>query len=155
MPTGLVSTRLASTRLARILFLLFIGNAAADSYEIPPLSSAPQGAVTRRDVEVEHIAVFTLIRGGASESDYEMFRNSRECVHDVMAGVQYDNIAFHEGNVPAVIHTKLGQKMYVSFELRILEFRLWNSVMNDAFVSLYRYRLSFMNVHDHGGFPEG
>jgi hypothetical protein len=107
---GLVSTRSASTRLARILFLLLIGSAAADSYEIPPVSSAPRGAETPRD-PVDSIAVFTLIRGGASESDYEMFLNSRECVHDVMAGVQYDNIAFHEGNVPAAIQTILGQKM--------------------------------------------
>eukprot|EP00966_Prymnesium_polylepis_P281264 6498813-Prymnesium_polylepis.1 len=57
-----------------------------------------------------------------------MFLNSRECVHDVMAGVQYDNIAFHEGNVPAAIQTILGQKMY---------------------------RLSFMNVHEYGGFQKG
>eukprot|EP00966_Prymnesium_polylepis_P207431 4804921-Prymnesium_polylepis.1 len=71
---GLVSTRLASTRLARILFLLFIGSAAADSYEIPQLPSA-RGAETPRD-PVDSIAVFTLIRGGASESDYEMFLNS-------------------------------------------------------------------------------
>jgi hypothetical protein len=106
---GLVSTRLASTRLARILFLLFIGSAAADSYEIPQLPSA-RGAETPRD-PVDSIAVFTLIRGGASESDYEMFLNSRECVHDVMAGVEYDNIAFHEGNVPVAIQTILGQKM--------------------------------------------
>jgi hypothetical protein len=109
MPTGLVSTRSASTRLARILFLLLIGGAAADgsALEEPTLIASTE---TPQD-PVDSIAVFTLIRGGASESDYEMFLNSRECVHDVMAGVQYDNIAFHEGNVPAAIQTILGQKM--------------------------------------------
>eukprot|EP00966_Prymnesium_polylepis_P274247 6335624-Prymnesium_polylepis.1 len=149
MPTGLVSTRLASTRLARFLFLLLIGSASADGSALEEPTSIASAETPRE--AVDRIAVFTLIRGGASESDYEMFRKSRECVHDGMAGVQYDNIAFHEGNVPAAIQTILGQKMCVSFELLCtLELRLWNSFMNDA---LYRYTGRSLRASGRGLLP--
>ena len=80
------------------------GNAAGPGVDVVhPTSRSVIGA--------ESIAVFALVRGGSSEGDYEMFFNSRECLREAMTGVQYDNIAFHEGNVPAAIQTILGRRM--------------------------------------------
>eukprot|EP00966_Prymnesium_polylepis_P242691 5612513-Prymnesium_polylepis.2 len=49
----------------------------------------------------KRLAVFTLVRGGSSEADYNSFVNSRRCLHETMpAWLVYDSIVFHEGNVP-------------------------------------------------------
>ena len=47
------------------------------------------------------LATFTLVRGGSSWNDYSMFEEGRRCLHEAMrAGLRYDDVAFHEGNVP-------------------------------------------------------
>ena len=57
------------------------------------------------------LAVFTLVRGGAVD-DFDMFFNSRRCLRDVMPSlVLYDDIAFHEGNVPPKVQTAMQHQM--------------------------------------------
>eukprot|EP00966_Prymnesium_polylepis_P296167 6841276-Prymnesium_polylepis.1 len=58
------------------------------------------------------LVAFTLIRGGPSLSDYEMLIHSRRCLQDAMpAALQYDDVAFHEGNVPAELQPVLRRQM--------------------------------------------
>ena len=58
------------------------------------------------------LAVFTLVRGGFSEADYESFVSSRLCLDAVMpAWVLYDHVAFHEGNVPPHLQLTLRQRV--------------------------------------------
>lgn len=58
------------------------------------------------------LVTFTLIRGGDAEGVFETFENSRACLRDVMPqGVQYDDVAFHEGNVPLDAQIALRQKL--------------------------------------------
>ena len=58
------------------------------------------------------LAVFTLIRGGPSKPEYESFINSRRCLRDAAPGwLQFDDIAFHEGNVPAELQIVLQQQV--------------------------------------------
>ena len=46
----------------------------------------------------KQLAVFTLVRGGSSEADYESFVSSRRCLNNVMpAWVSYEHVAFREG----------------------------------------------------------
>jgi|EP00966_Prymnesium_polylepis_P332206 hypothetical protein len=58
------------------------------------------------------LAVFTLLRGGSLDSDYVSFVNSRDCLQRSMSRiVQYDDVAFHEGNVPSTVQSTLRQQM--------------------------------------------
>ena len=59
------------------------------------------------------LAIFTLIRGGPSIHDYQMFLNSRACLQDVLlpANQSADFVAFHEGNVPADVQQALRHEM--------------------------------------------
>eukprot|EP00966_Prymnesium_polylepis_P146005 3372609-Prymnesium_polylepis.1 len=57
------------------------------------------------------LVAFTLLRGGPSASDYEMFANSRLCLADAIPSIVYDDVAFHEGNVPPEMQRALRQKM--------------------------------------------
>ena len=58
------------------------------------------------------LAVFTLVRGGPNESDLETFVNSRQCLDKVMPpSIAYDNIAFHEGNVPLAVQQALRRRV--------------------------------------------
>jgi hypothetical protein len=58
------------------------------------------------------LAVFTLVRGGSSEADYESFVSSRRCLDDVMpAWFPNDHVAFHEGNVPNSLQLVLRQRV--------------------------------------------
>eukprot|EP00966_Prymnesium_polylepis_P236046 5459029-Prymnesium_polylepis.1 len=85
----------------------------AGSREDPayPDEAAPQApaavafdAVGVPSASAKGLAVFTLVRGGFSEADYESFISSRRCLDDVMpAWFPYDHVAFHEGNVPAAL----------------------------------------------------
>jgi hypothetical protein len=60
----------------------------------------------------KQLVVFTLVRGGSSESDYESFVNSRRCLDQVMPHtVAYDHVAFHEGNVPLAVQRALNDNM--------------------------------------------
>jgi hypothetical protein len=61
------------------------------------------------------LAVFTLVRGGPTEADYISFVNSRSCLNDAMpAGINYDDIAFYEGNVPLNVQRALSQQVYAA-----------------------------------------
>jgi hypothetical protein len=69
-------------------------------------------AAPRASRSAKGLAVFTLVRGGPSEADYESFISSRRCLDDVMpAWVSYDSIAFHEGNVPHDLQLVLRQRV--------------------------------------------
>lgn len=58
------------------------------------------------------LATFTLIRGGSELHQYDTFMNSRICLRDVLAGVtEYDDIVFHEGDVPSSIQRALREKL--------------------------------------------
>ena len=58
------------------------------------------------------LAVFTLVRGGPDEGAFDDFVESRRCLRDAMpTTIQYDNIAFHEGNVPTVVQSRLSHQM--------------------------------------------
>ena len=47
------------------------------------------------------LVVFTLIRGGKSAEDYEDYIHSRRCLRKAVSGsIQYDDVAFQEGNAP-------------------------------------------------------
>jgi transglutaminase/protease-like cytokinesis protein 3 len=60
------------------------------------------------------LVTFTLVRGGSSVSDFDSFVNSRRCLRDIMPNwFPYDDIAFHEGNVPRDVQTTLRQQMCV------------------------------------------
>eukprot|EP00966_Prymnesium_polylepis_P070579 1640129-Prymnesium_polylepis.3 len=75
------------------------------------------------------LVAFTLIRGGPDEAAYETFTHSRRCLAAIMpAEIEYDDVAFHEGNVPREIQGSLRQRMP---------------------------RLGFVDVRDHGGFRSG
>ena len=53
-------------------------------------------------------AVFALVRGGPSLHSYETLVQSRRCLRDSLpAGFRYDNVVFHEGNVPLDVQTAL------------------------------------------------
>jgi hypothetical protein len=54
------------------------------------------------------LAVFTLVRGGS----FDMFVNSRRCLQDAMpSSIRYDDVAFHEGTVPARHRHRLRQQL--------------------------------------------
>jgi|EP00966_Prymnesium_polylepis_P150565 hypothetical protein len=58
------------------------------------------------------LVVFTLVRGGPSEADFDSFVHSRRCLHEAMpAGSAYDDVAFHEGNVPLEVRLTLRERM--------------------------------------------
>jgi hypothetical protein len=58
------------------------------------------------------LAAFTLVRGGPSKGSYDMFVSSRNCLHTaISSAIIYDDIAFHEGNVPNAIQRMLQHKM--------------------------------------------
>jgi hypothetical protein len=58
------------------------------------------------------LVVFTLIRGGPREEAFDDFVESRRCLLDAMpTTIQYDNIAFHEVNVPTVVQSRLSRQM--------------------------------------------
>eukprot|EP00966_Prymnesium_polylepis_P025059 577894-Prymnesium_polylepis.1 len=57
------------------------------------------------------LAVFTLVRGGRSQSDFESFVNSRHCLQILPSWIEYDDIAFHEGNVGFGMQQVLRQQL--------------------------------------------
>ena len=59
------------------------------------------------------LVTFTLVRGGPSSEDYKSFANSRSCLYEalLMSCFIYDDIAFHEGNVPQHIQFTLREQM--------------------------------------------
>ena len=58
------------------------------------------------------LAVFTLIRGGPFKAEYDSFINSRRCLREAAPGwLQFDDMAFHEGNVPAELQIVLQQQV--------------------------------------------
>ncbi|KAL3919903.1 MAG: hypothetical protein SGPRY_005459 [Prymnesium sp.] len=66
-------------------------------------ATGPAAAAARASApEVSaHLAVFSLTRGGPSAGEYEAWTNSRRCLSEAMPrAVRYDDILFHEGNVP-------------------------------------------------------
>lgn len=59
------------------------------------------------------LATFALVRGGASLDSFQPFINSRRCLHDVLAArLHFEDIAFHEGNVPQWLQLAVTSKTY-------------------------------------------
>ena len=67
---------------------------------------APVEPVARSSPEVD-LAIFTLVRGGAHNSDYAAYEQRcislRAATNASMPSVRYDDLAFHEGNVPGKV----------------------------------------------------
>ncbi|KAL1502991.1 hypothetical protein AB1Y20_011061 [Prymnesium parvum] len=58
------------------------------------------------------IVVFSLVRGGPSESSYESLVNSRRCLRSAMPlELSPDDVVFHEGNVPPRIQRGLAEQI--------------------------------------------
>ena len=58
------------------------------------------------------MVAFTLLRGGPAIDAYEMYTSSRRCLRDALHPlVQYDDVAFHEGNVPQDIQRSLRHQL--------------------------------------------
>jgi hypothetical protein len=75
------------------------------SVETAPLSHSENGAASGARAL---LAVFTLVRGGSSLEVFESFVNSRNCLRQVLpSAIKYDEIAFHEGNVPSAVQRSL------------------------------------------------
>jgi len=73
-------------------------------------------------------AAFTLIRGGAFEIDYQKYEERCKLLHAVLYNsdygtpVPFDDIAFHEGNVPASIAANISARHRV---VRFVDVRLY------------------------------
>ena len=87
------------------------GRALILSRAAPPLAGSLPRLATRaveppleRSAADVSLAIFTLVRGGAHRSDYGPYvlrcTKLREATEASMAHVRYDDLAFHEGNVP-------------------------------------------------------
>lgn len=58
------------------------------------------------------LVTFALVRGGSDYNSYKTFMNSRACLREaVPPAIDYDDVAFHEGNIPADVQLKLKQFM--------------------------------------------
>eukprot|EP00966_Prymnesium_polylepis_P294492 6800699-Prymnesium_polylepis.2 len=85
--------------------LMFIPTAAA-------ADGAPPVETTAVSTKGKGLAVFTLVRGGPTTTDYETFINSRRCLRESMPDViEYDDVAFHEGNVPQNMQLMLQKQL--------------------------------------------
>ena len=106
--------------------LMMIAQVAASDASSDDVKSAVAGALgdavagsdsVRPDERRGGLAVFTLVRGGSSASSsaldaYETFVSSRRCLRDAMPPVlQYDNVAFHEGNVALGVQRALQHRV--------------------------------------------
>ena len=83
---------------------------------LPLLLGAVMAGRSPRDAQsasaVPSLVAFTLIRGGPDEAAYETFTHSRRCLEAAMpAEIAYDDVAFHEGNVPRDVQRSLRQAM--------------------------------------------
>ena len=55
---------------------------------------------------------FTVLRGGSLIGDYNSFINSRRCLRDVFPNwIHYDDVGFHDGNVPTGMWPMLQRKV--------------------------------------------
>jgi hypothetical protein len=82
------------------------------------MSSATPEEIARKHPS---LVTFTLLRGGPTSADYELFTSSRRCLWDAVGdAVEYDDIAFHEGNVPFSVQLSLRLKMYAASHCRCL-----------------------------------
>eukprot|EP00966_Prymnesium_polylepis_P118658 2743089-Prymnesium_polylepis.1 len=60
----------------------------------------------------ETLVTFTLIRGGEHRDAYNSFINSRDCLRGALPStLPFDDVIFHEGNVPALIQDELVSRM--------------------------------------------
>eukprot|EP00966_Prymnesium_polylepis_P171515 3965519-Prymnesium_polylepis.1 len=58
------------------------------------------------------LVAFALMRGGPAAGDYELFANSRQCLRGVMPrAILYDQISFHESNVPLEMQLMLHRRV--------------------------------------------
>ena len=62
----------------------------------------------------QRFAVFTLVRGGPTDANYTTFVNSRLCLRNAINDeVAFDDVVFHEGNVPMNMQLSLKRQMCV------------------------------------------
>eukprot|EP00966_Prymnesium_polylepis_P229621 5313086-Prymnesium_polylepis.1 len=68
-------------------------------------------AVVAAEIQRPDFAVFTLVRGGPLETDYDSFVNSRHCLREALpVAIEHDDIAFHDGNVQPEMQLRMEQK---------------------------------------------
>ena len=69
-------------------------------------------APTTQTQTANGLVVFTLVRGGSSKADFDTFVHSRRCLREAMpAWSTYDDVAFHEGNVPLEVQRTLRKQL--------------------------------------------
>ena len=91
------------------------------------------------------LVTFTLVRGGPSGAALESFVNSRQCLDKVLPdGFLYDDVAFHEGNVPYDAQQMLRSDRCARLLAHMLIFIFA--------VCTCRPRLRFEDVRMHDGF---
>ena len=88
-------------RLVLVLSLLVIAHRAqalSDVCSSRPL--APQRS--------SQLVVFALLRGGLQREQYDAFVSSRKCLRGVLSAMKpFDDVAFHDGNVPKHVQAEL------------------------------------------------
>ena len=141
----------------------------------PPPPPADTHSPAGRASTPPSLVTFTLLRGGPTSADYEWFTSSRRCLGEAIGdAVDYDDVAFHEGNVPRSVQLSLRLKMYTTPPrvalLSLLSRRSLCTflVLLGTFASPFgrrppvwasprsprRHRLRFVDAREHGGFDE-
>jgi len=95
------------------------------------------------------LVTFTLVRGGRAAADYGLFTSSRQCLRDAIGdAVDYDDVAFHEGNVPLGIQMTLHLEIY---HLRFVDAREQGGFDNaaGAYVQAHGSRLQQYSLGYH------
>ena len=124
---GLLAARLArilstfsACRVSGCALLVLSADAIVLQYQQNALASDALSAVSDAHVfRAEPItpkapyAFFTLVKGGAEEDGYAEYKTRTRTLHALVQGA--DDIAFHEGNIPAALQTKLEQELRVTF----------------------------------------
>jgi len=80
-------------------------------------------------------AFFTLVKGGAEEAAFAEYAQRTAALHAAVSGA--DDIAFHEGNVPAALQTVMEQRLHVAF----FDVRTWGAFDERAVSSKLSIRL--------------
>ena len=65
-----------------------------------------------REREGSVLCIFTLLRGGTSDSPCAIFEQSRECLREAIpSGIDYEQIAFHKGHMASDVQLRLSSTL--------------------------------------------
>jgi hypothetical protein len=94
------------------VMLMVLGALPVPAILGPAAARSPAAATSEEHATGRGLVVFTLVRGGPSEGAYESFVNSRDCIRGAMPSeFIFDNVAFHEDNVPSHVQVALRQRV--------------------------------------------